>query len=145
ATWQLENPVSANLTDVAFVDTLAGFAVGQAGTIIRTRSGGIPVSLPAPPEPPIRNFALLGNFPNPFNPETEIHYQVAAAGQVEFRLVDLNGRLVRRWTEHPATAGRYRLHWDGTDQQGRPVASGVYLLSMQAGPFLQTIKLTLVR
>ena len=68
----------------------------------------------------------LGNAPNPFNPRTEIQFALPQAGQVEIRVFDVAGRLVRRFDLGATPAGRHALTWNGDDQSGHEVVSGVY-------------------
>lgn len=74
---------------------------------------------------------LDANYPNPFNASTLIRYFLPAPQPVELTLFDLLGRPVRRWTQQEQEAGWHQVLWDGEDAQGRPVGTGVYLLSAQ--------------
>ena len=66
--------------------------------------------------------------PNPFNPSTTLHVQLPTSGPVSLTLYNLAGQVVRTvWVEHYLDAGMHSWQWDGRDDQGRPVASGVYL------------------
>ena len=69
----------------------------------------------------------LRNYPNPFNPSTTIAFQLPESGRVTVDLFDSRGRLVKNLAEGMFSEGQQRLSWDGTDQGGRPVGSGVYL------------------
>jgi len=83
--------------------------------------------------------------PNPFNPQTTVVYDVARGGDVKLRIYGVDGRLVRTLVSEAQVAGRYTQIWDGTDDQGRSAASGVYLLRLEASGAVQGRKLTLVR
>ncbi|RMH87451.1 MAG: T9SS C-terminal target domain-containing protein, partial [Calditrichaeota bacterium] len=96
------------------------------------------------PELP-RSYALYPNFPNPFNPETVIRYDLPRPGRVVLRIYNLLGQPVRTLVDGPQAAGRYRRRWDGRDDAGRRVASGVYVLYFQAGDFRKAGKLVLLR
>ena len=90
--------------------------------------------------------ALLANYPNPFNPETWIPYQLAGAAEVTFRIYAANGALVRTLTlgHQPAGIYAYRsraAYWDGKNELGEPVASGVYFYTFTAGDFTATRKM----
>ena len=75
-------------------------------------------------EPPALRLAAA---PNPFNPSTAIHIHVPVSGQVTLEVYDLTGRVVRRLLHHqPLPAGSHTRFWEGRDDQGRPVAAGVY-------------------
>ena len=90
--------------------------------------------------------ALLANYPNPFNPETWIPFQLHAPALVRLSIYDVRGALVREIDLGHRAAGRYltsagAVHWDGRDQIGQRVASGVYLYRLQAGPIAQVRKM----
>ena len=86
---------------------------------------------------------LLANYPNPFNPETWIPYQLAKSAKVTLRIYATNGALVRRWDIGHQPAGIYEqrsraAYWDGKNALGEPVASGVYFYTLTAGDFSMT-------
>ncbi len=90
--------------------------------------------------------ALLHNYPNPFNPETWIPYQLAAPAEVTLRIYATNGALVRTLAlgHQPAGIYQYRsraAYWDGKNELGEPVASGVYFYTFTAGDFTATRKM----
>ncbi len=90
--------------------------------------------------------ALLANYPNPFNPETWIPYQLAKPADVTVHIYSINGGLVRTLALGHQAAGMYRgrsraAYWDGTNAVGEPVASGVYFYTLTAGDFTATRKL----
>ncbi len=90
-------------------------------------------------------FALSQNYPNPFNPETVIRIELPATVPTRLELYDLQGRLVRRLVDKEMTAGVHNLKWDGTDEQGRRVSSGIYCYRLQAGSFVQIKRMTLLK
>ncbi len=83
-----------------------------------------------------RGYALLGNYPNPFNPTTEIKFHIGQSGQgsaaVQLNIYDVFGRLVRRLVQENLPAGEYTRTWDGRNDSGEPVASGLYLYELVA-------------
>ena len=90
--------------------------------------------------------ALLPNYPNPFNPETWIPYQLAKPAEVTLTIYDVNGRVVRDLDLGHQRAGMYQsraraAHWDGRNAVGEPVASGVYFYTLTAGDFSATRKM----
>ena len=90
--------------------------------------------------------ALLHNYPNPFNPETWIPYQLAEAAEVTVRIYAANGVLVRRLALGHQTPGTYQsrsraVYWDGKNEVGESVASGVYFYTLTAGDFTATRKM----
>ena len=94
--------------------------------------------------------ALLANFPNPFNPDTYIPYQLHAPAHVRLMIYDVRGALVRAIDVGYRPAGQYltstsAAHWDGRDHRGQHVASGVYLYRLQAGSVAHVRKMVLVK
>ncbi len=90
--------------------------------------------------------ALLPNYPNPFNPETWIPYQLAEAAEVRLCIYAMNGVLVRTLDLGHQQAGTYQIrsqaaYWDGHNEVGEPVASGVYFYTLTAGDFKATRKM----
>jgi hypothetical protein len=95
--------------------------------------------------PAPRSFALRSSYPNPFNPSTTIEYQVASEARVAVRVYGVDGRLVRELVNGVKPAGLYSTVWDGADNEGRPVASGVYFCHMTAPGFVGTQRLVLLK
>jgi len=79
-----------------------------------------------------QQFALRQNFPNPFNPETAIHFDLPEAGSVDLKLYDMTGRQVRQLLTTAMPAGSHRMIWNGQDEFGHPAESGVYFLVLRA-------------
>ena len=94
--------------------------------------------------------ALFPNFPNPFNPDTYIPFQLHVPARVSLSIYDVRGALVREIDLGCRPAGQFltgnrAAHWDGRDHRGERVSSGVYLYSLQAGPIAQVRKMALVK
>lgn len=89
--------------------------------------------------------ALSQNMPNPFNPSTTIEYQISEAGQVRLAIYNLLGQEVRVLVDARTEAGHYTANWDGKDQLGRQVASGIYLYRLQAADFLVSKRMMLLK
>ena len=87
----------------------------------------------------------LGASPNPFNPLTRVFFTVADSRRVELAVYDLRGRRVRELTRDVWPAGRHEVPWNGRDDRGRELASGIYLVRLQAGSESAVAKVTLVR
>ena len=90
--------------------------------------------------------ALFANYPNPFNPETWIPYQLAEPGEVTLTIYDVQGRVVRTLVLGHQPAGFYQsrskaAHWDGRNHLGEKVATGVYFYTLKAGDYTATRKL----
>lgn len=90
-------------------------------------------------------FFLHQNWPNPFNPMTTISFDLPAASSVRLQLLDVAGRVVRELVHEDMGPGTHKVQWDGRDDQGVKVASGVYLYRIKAGSFSETRKLVLVQ
>ena len=91
-------------------------------------------------------FALHSNIPNPFNPQTTIHYDIPAGGaDVNISIYDVAGRLVRELVNEHRAAGTWSVQWNGEDDRGQRVASGVYFYRMRAGSFVDTKKMVLLK
>lgn len=88
---------------------------------------------------------LEAPFPNPFNPNTELHFSVAEGQNVELSVFDIRGHLVRRLAQGYHEAGRYEVLWQGDDQNGRRMASGVYFARFSAGNTVMNHRLALVK
>ncbi len=88
---------------------------------------------------------LLPNYPNPFNPETEIRFALPQASHVVVKIFDLLGGEVRTLVDEQREAGFHRVHWDGKDKNGKAVASGIYLYQLRAGSFSHVKKMSLLR
>ena len=111
--------------------------------------------LPYPVEPRGKQFVILGqikrnqllqNFPNPFNPETWIPFRLADKSDVTIRIYTPTGKLVRSLSPGIMSAGDYSsqsqaMHWDGRNDEGEAVSSGVYLYTINAGDFSATRKM----
>ncbi len=77
-----------------------------------------------------QKLALFQNYPNPFNPETQIRFDLPTGGPVQLRIYDMLGRVVRTLVNQRLQAGVHVMRWDGRDQNGRPVASGIYFYEL---------------
>jgi len=89
--------------------------------------------------------ALLAAYPNPFNPETTIRYELASNTHVSLRVYDVSGAVVRTLVNEDKPAGSYSLTWNGRDDHNSPVSSGVYFYRITAGSFSDVRKMTLLK
>ena len=99
------------------------------------------VSITLPPRPT----SLYQNYPNPFNPSTSIAYYLPRACRASITLYDVSGRNVRTLLDEPKAAGRHTVLWDGRNEAGAQVGSGVYYYRLKAGKDSITKKLVIVR
>jgi hypothetical protein len=90
-------------------------------------------------------FALLQNYPNPFNPVTTLRYDLPEQSTVNIIIYDMLGRQVRTLLNQTQDAGFKSVIWDATNDYGKPVSVGVYLYKIQAGEFVQTRKMVLMK
>jgi len=116
--------------------TVAGVD-GAIHGILAARLEGL---VPLPP-----TYALGPNTPNPFNPATQIAYQLPEGGQTWLCVYNVLGQRVRVLVRERQEAGYYRATWDGADEYGRPVSSGVYLCRLESGSFAQTRRMLLLK
>ena len=150
----------ATKTSLAIPDIPRYFAASRDGSIVITRDN---VSYQTRiwnvrsllfPKPvllgEVKRTTLLANFPNPLNPETWIPYQLSEAAHVRIRIYDAAGQLVRTLDLGEQPAGDYlsRQHaayWDGRNDVGEVVSSGVYFYTLEAGDYRRTQRLAIVR
>jgi len=92
-----------------------------------------------------RQFALHDNYPNPFNPETRIRFEVGKQENVQLIIYDMLGRKVRTLVNDNYDPGMYVINWDGMNDSRQPVSSGPYLYRIKAGEFIDHKKMILVR
>jgi hypothetical protein len=97
-------------------------------------------ALPSPHE-----CELAQNYPNPFNPSTRVAYALTAGCRSVLRVYDITGRLVRTLHDGWQEAGFYGLDWDGANDAGRRVSSGVYFYRLEAPGFTRTRKMLLLK
>lgn len=90
-------------------------------------------------------FELSYNYPNPFNPSTKFRYALPEARNVKIIVYDINGSKVTELVNNYQSAGTYEVTWNGKNDFGQQVASGTYIYSVQAGDFVQTKKMVLLK
>ena len=88
---------------------------------------------------------LKGNFPNPFNPETSISFAVKENGPLSLKIFNLKGQLVKTLVNEQVKAGYHRVVWDGKDNFGTDVATGIYLYRLETKTYNQTKKMMLMK
>ncbi len=88
---------------------------------------------------------LHGNYPNPFNPVTTISYSIVETGNVDLDIYNLRGQLVKTLVNDIKEAGEYTASWNGTDNKGKSVSSGVYFYKMKSGNYTATKKMILMK
>lgn len=94
----------------------------------------------------VSSFQLSQNYPNPFNPTTRIRFSLPQVEKVRLEVYDIQGNLVRSLVDYELyNAGNYEVEWDGRDNNGNKVASGIYFTKMHAGKFAQTKKMNFIK
>ena len=93
----------------------------------------------------IKTFTLLQNYPNPFNPSTTIEYEIPNAGDVEIKIYNINGELVKTLLAQQQSAGRYTINWDGKNGYGQTVSSGMYIYRVAFGSSVLAKKMLLIK
>jgi len=90
-------------------------------------------------------FHLLQNYPNPFNPATTIRYELPVSRKVTLSIYNLLGQKIRTLVNRTQEAGSYSVVWDGTNNEGKRVPSGIYVYRLDSGIFRESRKMVLVR
>ena len=128
----------ADLVDEDSPSTRAEFLANLINFFNSTVGVEEDIDLPAVP-------VLAGNFPNPFNPSTEINFSLSRREEVEIGVFSLDGRRVRTLVHEPLPAGWHAIRWDGKDATGKAVASGVYFVRLRTETATETHKMMLVK
>jgi hypothetical protein len=90
-------------------------------------------------------FALYNNYPNPFNPITNIKYDIPEVADVRLEIYNIAGQRIRTLVQGQHEPGRYKVQWAAKNDYGRPVASGMYIYRIRAGDFVSVKKLVLMK
>ncbi len=123
----------AGYTDGSYAETSGSVTVGATESVYNAnislgdQSTGIDASATLPVE-----FALEQNYPNPFNPSTEIQFSLPKTAAIQLKVYNLIGEEVKTLIQGSHQAGSYSVTWDGTNQQGFKMASGIYLYRLEA-------------
>jgi len=95
--------------------------------------------------PVAKKTALKGNYPNPFNPVTTIAYDIEKDAHVSIDVFNVKGQKVRTLVNDRLTAGSHTIQWNGTDDNGKNVGSGIYFFNMKSGKYTSTRKMILMK
>lgn len=117
----------------------------STGDFIYTASFAVSPATAVEPAPLPTDFALLEVAPNPFNPSTELRYQLEQPGTVSLAIFDLAGRQVAQLVSGVQSAGRQSVRWNGLTASGRPAAAGLYLARLEHAGQVQVARLLLVK
>lgn len=113
--------------------------------LVRTRDGNTIRSPVASATTAALGFTLYQNQPNPFNPQTTIRYDIPGASHVRLVILDIAGRIIRALVDDTQPGGTHEAVWNGRDDRGAGVSSGVYFYVLDAGGARQTRKLVLLK
>ena len=91
------------------------------------------------------NYVLEQNYPNPFNPKTHISYRIPVKTKLTIKIYNLRGEEIKTVVNDYKNAGSYLVQWNGSDNNGSPVASGIYLCRIKAGEYSEVRKMLLVK
>ncbi|MGB2696781.1 MAG: T9SS type A sorting domain-containing protein, partial [Candidatus Zixiibacteriota bacterium] len=97
------------------------------------------------PENLPEKFVLYQNYPNPFNPSTKIEFSMSEGAQVRLGIYDITGRRVKKLLDEALPSGHWSIVWNGEDDKGMEVASGVYFYRLKTYQYTQTRKMVIVR
>ncbi|MBN2170509.1 MAG: VCBS repeat-containing protein [Candidatus Krumholzibacteriota bacterium] len=136
----------ADLVDSLVIDWPGGSAQALTAVAADQRLVVEQPGTPAGPAPAPARLVLPPNHPNPFNPRTRLSLELPAAARVDLVVFDLAGRRVRMLLADTALpAGPHEITWDGNDDQGHTLPSGIYLVRMEAADETATRKITLLK
>ena len=91
-------------------------------------------------------YSISDNYPNPFNPSTEMEFTLPMESDISFTVYSLTGKEMYSYNQSAVSGGTYKITWNGKSQNGKPLPSGVYLYEFRAGnEFRQVKKMTLLK
>jgi len=146
-----DQPLSNASGHIAFTDDTADFAIGTVLFYsLRMVRGGVELEFGDEIEITVKSslptvFTLENNYPNPFNPITNIKFALPRDGHVSLRVFDLSGRLVRTIVDENLSRAVHTYQWDGADESGRPMASGTYYYQVRTDRTSETGKMMLIK
>lgn len=91
------------------------------------------------------SYRLLSNYPNPFNPTTTIVFEIPQGENVSLKIYNINGELIRTVANENLPAGKYEKTWDGKNEIGKEVSSGIYIYRLTAGKFDRSARMVLMK
>ena len=128
------------LRSIFFIDSTCGWVVGDMGTILHTTNGGVSFVEEEEIEEIPTEFLLSQNFPNPFNSSSIIKYSIPKSSQVTLKIFNTLGQEIETLVNEEKPVGTYELNWNAAN-----LPSGVYFYRLQAGDFVQTRKMILLK
>lgn len=138
-------PTNYLITDIFFINNSTGFACGTSGLlgtngfILKTTNSGLTFVNNFYHKPPSK-YVLRGNYPNPFNPSTKIKFEVPEKSNVQITVYNAEGKEITTIIDEQLKPGTYETEWDGS-----AFASGIYFYRLNAGDYLETKKMILLK
>ena len=129
--------------DVSVTDGVAEVTSGNGALTLGVNASAAVLSINGELLPEV--FALHQNHPNPFNPVTTLRYDLPENGHVNITIYDMLGREVKTLVNQTQDAGYRSIIWDATNDYGKPVSAGIYLYQIQAGEYISTKKMVLLK
>ncbi|MFQ5751696.1 MAG: T9SS type A sorting domain-containing protein, partial [bacterium] len=90
-------------------------------------------------------FSFLPTYPNPFNTQTTISFDLSERKEIELNIYNLQGQLIKKLVKNTFLAGKHQIQWNGTDEQNRPVVNGIYFIRLHSNTQDATAKLILLK
>ena len=147
--WEITIQPDANDVRISLLPTTSCNANGAVCTQDgHALSNGLSATVTGPAAKPVaalQTFALYANYPNPFNAETQMTYALPVAGAVELAIYNVRGQRVRTLVQGVQAAGRYQIVWDGRNDTGAALASGVYLSRLASTQGVRVRRLLLIK
>ena len=112
--------------------------VGASGTSVLSVGGSVADEVPS-------TFTVYPNYPNPFNPSTDLRYNLSVGSFVRAAVYDISGRLIKTLVSSQQTVGQKIITWSGANEKGGAVSGGIYFCVIEAGNARQVIKMMLVK
>lgn len=129
-----------NFRSIFFTDSLKGWAVGDSGVILKTTTGGVLTGFSTTSSEIPDRYYLSQNYPNPFNPVTNLEFGISNLGFVSLKIYDVSGKEIKTLVNEIKQLGMYKVEFDGSN-----LASGIYFYTIEAGSFLQTKRMLLLK
>jgi hypothetical protein len=141
-TWSwVDKNLVVHYTDFVGINSMVHGANGYCfvlrdtnATAVNDRGNGLP-----------KSFSVSQNYPNPFNPTTKIDFDVPSKSQVKLTIYNVLGQRVTTLIDKSMNAGKYQASWDGRSDSGTQVSSGIYFYKFEAGSFVQTKKMIMLK
>jgi photosystem II stability/assembly factor-like uncharacterized protein len=139
-TWSTQGVFSDSLNGVYFINSSTGWVVGDSGIILHTTNGGVAFVEEDQIDGFPTEYNLTQNYPNPFNPSTKIKYSIPQTSQVQVKVFDVLGNEIETLVNEEKSVGSYELTWNAEQ-----LPSGIYFYLIQAGSFIDTKKMILIK